>query len=302
MSAKRRTNAVAQYIPKSVPKSRTLSCIQTIATQNPKFPNSIASNRHLVVNIRTRYQTFFYLCNVLQPNPQQFNNSTPQMLCTRNLFHSGTVLSIFDTIDIEQQLAKLKSMSHEDKQAKASEIIRNHVGFSLGAALVPFPGADLLAVSAVQLNMMRQLAKLYNVGFFDTLGKNVISAVAGGGVARLGASLIKIIPGVGTVIGELSMPILSGASTYALGHVVAAHFQKGGSLDDLDLKMARKSYETEIENGKKMAEELRQTETPVKDATDSAMDKLTKLAELHRSGILTDEEFAQMKAKLLSQL
>ncbi len=218
--------------------------------------------------------------------------------------HHGTMLSIFDTLDLEKQLSKLKHMRHEDKQAKASEIIRNHVGFSLGAALVPFPGADLLAVSAVQLNMLRQLAKLYDIGFLDSLGKNVISAVAGGGIARLGASLIKAIPGVGTIIGELSMPVLSGASTYALGHVIASHLHNGGTLNDLDLKYARKNYEEEIENGKKMAEALRKQETAPapKDETDAAMDKLTKLAELHRNGILTDEEFSQMKGKLLGQM
>lgn len=218
--------------------------------------------------------------------------------------HHYTMLSIFDTIDLEKQLSKLKHMRHEDKQAKAAEIIRNHVGFSLGAALVPFPGADLLAVSAVQLNMLRQLARLYDVGFIDSLGKNVISAVAGGGVARLGASLIKAIPGVGTVIGELSMPALSGASTYALGHVIANHLQKGGTLNDLDLSMARKGYEEEMEAGKQVAEAMRQQEAnpAPKDPTDATMDKLTKLAELHKSGVLTDEEFTQMKTKLLGQL
>lgn len=208
--------------------------------------------------------------------------------------------NVFDIVDIDKQLKHLKNMRHEEKSTKASEIIRNHVGFSLGAALVPFPGADLLAVSAVQLNMLRQLAALYNLGFFDTLGKNVVSAVAGGGIARLGASLIKIIPGVGTVIGEISMPVLSGASTYALGHVIASHFQKGGSLEDIDFKNARKKYEEEIETGKKVADELRKS-TPA-DETSAVMDKITKLSELHKSGILTDEEFQQMKSKLLSQI
>jgi HD-GYP domain-containing protein (c-di-GMP phosphodiesterase class II) len=32
------------------------------------------------------------------------------------------------------------------------------------------------------------------------------------------------------------------------------------------------------------------------------MDKITKLSELHKNGILTDEEFQQMKGKLLTQI
>lgn len=193
-------------------------------------------------------------------------------------------------------------MKHADKRPQANEIIKNHVGFSMGAALVPFPGADLLAVSAVQLNMLRQLAKLYNVGFFDTLGKNVISAIAGTGVARLGASLIKAIPGVGTVIGELSMPALSGASTYALGQVVAHHFQKGGTLEDLDFKTARQEYSDEMDAGKKVAEDLHQQQGSAKSDSDESIDKLRKMAELRDQGIITAEEFQKLKEKLLSEI
>ena len=196
-----------------------------------------------------------------------------------------------------------KNMTQEEKRAKAAEIIKNHVGFSLGAALVPFPGADLLAVSAVQLNMLRALAKVYDLGFMDALGKNIISAVVGSSAARLGASLVKALPGVGTIIGELSMPALSGASTYALGRVVANHFQKGGTLDDLDLKTARKGYETEMEEGKRMAEELARTESASRRSeADEAMDKLRKMAEMKEAGIITEEEFKQLKERLLARI
>lgn len=208
------------------------------------------------------------------------------------------LLTIYDFFELEKSLSK--TMQHEAKQAKATEIIRNHVGFSLGAALIPFPGADLLAVTTVQLNMLRQLAKLYDVGFIDALGKNIISAVVGSSAARLGASLVKAIPGVGTVIGELSMPALSGASTYALGKVVASHFQLGGSLDNLDLRNARRGYESEMEDGKKMAEQMAKTDTA--SPADEAMDKLKKLADLKAAGIITEEEFGQLKGKLLAQI
>lgn len=213
----------------------------------------------------------------------------------------SALLTLFDLIELERKLKH--PMSQEEKTAKATDIIRNHVGYSLGAALMPLPGADLLAVSAVQLNMLRQLAKLYQVSFMDTLGKNIISAVVGSSAARIGASLVKAIPGVGTLIGELSMPALSGASTYALGRAVSGHFQKGGTLEDLDLKKARSTYEQEVDNGKKVAMELSQDkETPAPGAADVVMDKIKKLAEMREAGILTDDEFTQLKARLLEQI
>lgn len=211
--------------------------------------------------------------------------------------------TIWDMINQENALhVNAKTMQHADKLSKANEVIKNHTGFSMGAGLVPFPGADLLAVSAVQLNMLRQLAKLYNVRFMDSLGKTIVSTLVGSGIARLGASLVKAIPGVGTVIGELSMPALAGASTYALGRVVANHFDRGGNLNDLDLNWARKVYEQEMEAGKEVAEELRQEQTTTASTGDAALDKLRKLAELRDEGVITEEEFRNLKERLLAQI
>ncbi len=225
------------------------------------------------------------------------------MLQTLRSYRFSLLHTVWELIHQEKRLNNnLKTMRHADKLPQANEIIKNHVGFSLGAALVPFPGADLLAVSAVQLNMLRQLAKLYNVSFFDTLGKNVVSAIAGGGVARLGASLVKAIPGVGTVIGEMSMPVLSGASTYALGKVVASHFQKGGTLEDLDFKTAKQEYTDEMDTGKKVVDEVRQETSAPKSDSDETIDKLRKLAELRDQGVITGEEFQELKDRLLAQL
>lgn len=225
------------------------------------------------------------------------------MLLTLRTAHVSFLHTLWEMFHQEKRInLNAKTMKHSDKMPQANEIIKNHVGFSMGAALVPFPGADLLAVSAVQLNMLRQLAKLYNISFFDTLGKNVVSAIAGAGTARLGASLVKAIPGVGTVIGELSMPALSGASTYALGQVVAHHFQKGGTLEDLDFKTARQEYTEEMDQGKQVAEDLRQEQGPARGDSDETINKLRKLAELRDQGVISGEEFQRLKERLLEQI
>ena len=190
------------------------------------------------------------------------------------------------------------NMNNEERRYRADDIIRNHLAFAASAALLPIPIADFAAVSAVQLNMLRQLASLYRVTFADVLGRNIIAALAGGGIARVGASLIKAIPGVGTLIGEFTMPALSAASTYALGQVVASHFGKGGTFEDFDLKTAKQKYNDEIKNGKQAAKEAAgKTEN-----ADDLVVRLRKLSELKDAGILSDEEFTAMKTKILSQL
>ncbi len=217
--------------------------------------------------------------------------------------HPGNLLSLLALLDlIEHEKTFSKAMTPAEKQIKATEIIRNHVGFSLGAALIPFPAADLVAVSGVQINMLRQLAKLYQVSFYDNLGKNILTAVVSGSAARIGASLVKAIPGVGTIIGELSMPVLSGASTWALGRTVANHLKNGGTLEDMDLTKAKKSYEREIEDGKKVVREMAEKELTPKSVSEEAIEKIKKLAEMKEAGILSEEEFKQLKERLIEQI
>jgi uncharacterized protein (DUF697 family) len=209
------------------------------------------------------------------------------------------LLNGFNTAtQISNIVNSFSGMNQEERTQRANDIIKNHIGFAASAGLIPVPGADLAAVTAVQLNMLRQLANLYQVKFMDNIGKNVISAIAGSSVARLAASLVKIIPGVGTVVGDMSMAAMSGASTYALGKMFSRHFANGGTLEDFDIKSSKKVYEDELKNGKKVAEVV-QKEQP--DETNDLVTKLKKLAELKDAGVLSDAEFQQMKGKILDK-
>ena len=189
-------------------------------------------------------------------------------------------------------------MNQEEKAQRANDIIKNHVGFAASAGLIPIPGADLAAVTAVQLNMLRQLANQYDIKFMDNIGKNIITAIAGSSVARVAASLIKIIPGVGTVVGEMSMAAMSAASTYALGKMFTRHLANGGTLENFDLRSSKKVYEEELRNGKKVVDTEGVSKTTT---TDDLVTQLKKLSELKDAGVLSDAEFQQMKAKLLEK-
>jgi hypothetical protein len=73
-------------------------------------------------------------------------------------------------------------------------------------------------------------------------------------------------------------------------------------LEDLDLAKARKTYASEIEEGKKMVQDLRTTEAPMQSESDATIDKIKKLAEMKDAGILSEEEFKQLKERLLGQI
>ncbi|RME96181.1 MAG: DUF697 domain-containing protein [Bacteroidetes bacterium] len=223
---------------------------------------------------------------------------------------------------------KIKSTimgDHHDKGQRqrgkhADTVIRNHVIWSMGASfLIPIPVADVFAVSALQLDMIRQLARVYDIDFAETQGKAIITSLTSSTLARAGArSLIKLVPGLGTVIGGVTVSIFNGASTYALGEVFKRHFDSGGTILDFDTERLRKVYKEKFEKGKKIAQEWQQEEQSAKAegastitqempdlATESAakedatMTRLRELAQMKAEGILSEEEFTALKKKLI---
>lgn len=204
-------------------------------------------------------------------------------------------------------------MNPEEKSREADKIIRNHMVWSMGAGLIPVPIADFFAVSAIQLDMIRQMCKVYEIDFRENDGKAIISALTGSGLARLGAQAVKFIPGVGSVLGGVTMSVLSGASTYAIGEVFKKHFETGGTILDFDIDRLRKMYNEKFEKGKKIATDIRAEEETVKQqdaapaepatapgASGDKLDRLKELVSLKEKGMINDAEYEQLKADILN--
>ncbi len=218
-----------------------------------------------------------------------------------------------------------------EKNKHAETVIRNHVIWSMGASfLVPIPVADVFAVSALQLDMIRQLCRIYDLNFSETQGKAIVTSLTSSTLARAGArSLIKLVPGIGTVIGGVAGSVFNGASTYALGEVFKKHFESGGTILDFDAERLKKLYREKFEKGKKVAEQLQQqqdeeAETAGKDPSKPKVTKiktraskeegstgqpeegdvlgrLKELAQLRSEGIISEEEFQEMKKKVIQE-
>lgn len=226
-------------------------------------------------------------------------------------------------------------MSNTSERAKhVDTIIRNHVIWSMGAGLIPILIADIFAVSALQLDMIRQMCKVYDVDFSETQGKAIVTSLTSSTLARVTAgSLVKMLPVVGAIIGGVTVSAFAGASTYALGQVFKRHFESGGTILDFDPARLKKLYKEQFEKGKKVAEQLRKDENARKDAESAkkaqaeaeakvkaaaekaqaapsggkeknesdVIHRLKELAELRDNGIISEEEFQEMKKKLISE-
>ena len=193
----------------------------------------------------------------------------------------------------------------ENKTSHANTIIKNHIIWSMGAGFIPVPIADLFAVTAIQLDMIRQLSNLYDVDFKETSGKAIITSLSGASVARMGARAVKFIPGVGSVLGGVTLAVLSGASTYALGEVFKIHFENGGTFLDFDISRIKRMYDEQFEKGKEVAKDLqKQQEVQKKKAEAAEKDafvRIKELAEMKEKGLITEEEFTALKKNIIDK-
>ncbi len=222
-----------------------------------------------------------------------------------------------------EQKKDKKGKGKDQKTAHADTIIRNHVIWSMGAGLIPVLIADIFAVSALQIDMIRQLCRVYDVDFQETQGKALVTSLTGSTLARVGAgSVIKLIPGVGSLLGGATVSIFAGASTYALGEVFKKHFESGGTILDFDPGRLKKMYKEKFEKGKKVVKDWKkddvdmddQFNVPKKEKTETTVTnpnpkkegvnvlaKLKELGDLRDAGVLTEEEFDEMKKRLLEK-
>ncbi len=167
--------------------------------------------------------------------------------------------------DNEVQAKETQAEGKAIVKADPDKIIRHHIYGSMGIGLIPIPLVDLAALTAVQLNMLRKLAGIYDVPFFkgkvrDLIASLVASGVAGGvPVLTAGslATLVKTIPIVGQTAGVVTMPIIAGAMTYAVGKVFLQHFASGGTFLTFNPEKVKAYYAEMFKEGSKVASAMK---------------------------------------------
>lgn len=153
---------------------------------------------------------------------------------------------------------EMKEVTNEELE----KIIRNHVYASMAIGLIPIPVVDLMGVSVTQMNMVRKLAQKYDRPFFENIAQNTVSALIGGTIPAvssgpIAASLCKFLPILGSTAGALTMPVISGATTYAVGKVFIQHFASGGTFLTFNPDKVKDYYQKMFEEGKTVAAEMK---------------------------------------------
>lgn len=112
---------------------------------------------------------------------------------------------------------ELKKMRRESYR-----VIRRQVALNFGTGFIPIPYADAPIMMGIQQQMLKQLTTIYQVDINEhqvetalssTLG--LLGAVVGG--KALASSLLKLVPGAGTLLGGMISGSVGAAITTALG-------------------------------------------------------------------------------------
>lgn len=155
------------------------------------------------------------------------------------------------------------STAAQDLDDKANSVVRTHSYTALGAGLIPIPLVDLVALAGIQLNMVRSIANIYDVPFKKDAGKSAIGALVGSvtpvSIAGPSASLVKVIPLIGSLAGVVTMSVFGGAATYAVGKVFIQHFAAGGTFLDFDPDSVKDYFAEKFAEGEKIAQEAKRS-------------------------------------------
>jgi uncharacterized protein (DUF697 family) len=150
----------------------------------------------------------------------------------------------------EEPAAPEAALSGDERFVEALRLVRSSSAWAAGAGLVPIPVVDVVAMTGVQIAMLKKLSELYGIPFHEQRSKSAVAALIGGvNAGYLGGSALKLFPFFG-LLSLAAMPAFNGAITYAVGRVFIQHFASGGTFLDFDPARVKAYFEEQYRAGK----------------------------------------------------
>ena len=162
------------------------------------------------------------------------------------------------------------SLSEKSFQQKdeAKKIIKRNTLYAAGLGFFPIPILDAVSITGIQIWMIRDIAKVYDVPFKRHIVKSFIGAAAG----NLGAiGIVKFIPGIGSMLGGTTVSVGAATATYALGQLFMEHFSQGGTLLDFDPVKSRAYFQKLYEEHETTVNSLKNKEQVAQSPTETSL-------------------------------
>ena len=92
----------------------------------------------------------------------------------------------------------------ETREEMASNLVDRFALWSGVAGLIPVPLVDVATVGGLQIQMVRRISQIYDVGFSENRGKALIASLVGSLIPATSgvgaASMLKAVPIIGTMM------------------------------------------------------------------------------------------------------
>ena len=149
----------------------------------------------------------------------------------------------------------LKHEINEITPFRAENCIKNHVIAAMGIGLIPSAAVDVVAIAAIEVKMIRDLAHIYSFPVPNKLVaiKILISLIGSIGPVYVSIkmhSALKGVPLVGHAVYVGLLSITGGAAVYAVGKIFQAHYESGGTFLSKDNAYIRDYFKKKYKEGK----------------------------------------------------
>jgi uncharacterized protein (DUF697 family) len=139
----------------------------------------------------------------------------------------------------------------------AHQTVINGAQLATIAGFIPVPLLDTAAIGGLQLKMIYDLCKIYEVEFKKELALSMIASLVGSGASTLftssiSSSFARHVPIIGTTLSAITQPALSFGTTYAIGITFVNHFENKGSLIDFDISKAKDMFNQQFNKAKNL--------------------------------------------------
>lgn len=119
---------------------------------------------------------------------------------------------------VELALAAAQQVSFGHKDRAAKKAISTAVTMAAGTGATPIPFSDAALLVPLQLGLITRIAHIYGLDLQATTAAALVATTAATGVGRsVVGGLLKMVPGVGTVVGAGISATVAGTLTYAMG-------------------------------------------------------------------------------------
>ena len=136
------------------------------------------------------------------------------------------------------------------RPARALEIVRHYTILCAEAMWIPFWWAGSPAITALQMNMLREVSQVYGVDVAPDRTRAIVASVGGGGLSLLiskhplsivAKAWVLSIPVLGIPLRFGTGPAIMAAYTWWLGRAFVTHYETGGTYLDFRMRQLVRS-------------------------------------------------------------